>query len=185
MNSKDEIEMRELNPPILFVSMPSPLVSPSSSSSSSSELRGIRLFRAASRRVARKKPKFEDDFTDYGPSTTSSSDGQSDSGSGKTSPDNDSRSKNTDSTLRKVFKALKLSSQKSADRRSSDTKSDSSSSSSSSNSKKKSTNGNTKKILRQPTTYTYVKGTSGLPIPRPRSANSSPPACGQCYVTGY
>ncbi|KAG8285844.1 hypothetical protein J6590_072481 [Homalodisca vitripennis] len=152
MNSKDEIEMRELNPPVLFVSMPSPSVSPSSSSSSSRELRGIRLFRTAPRR--------------------------SDSGSGKSSPD--SRSKNTDFTLRKVFKALKLSSQKSPNRCSSDAKSDSSPSSSSAISKKKSTNGNIKKILRQPTTYTYVKGTSGLPIPRPRSANSSPPDCGQC-----
>ncbi|KAG8308728.1 hypothetical protein J6590_102907 [Homalodisca vitripennis] len=119
-------------------------------------------------------------LTDYGPSTTSSSDGQSDSGSGMTSPDNDSRSKNTDFTLRKVCKALKLSSRKYPDRCSSDAKSDSSSSSSSAISKKKSTNGNIKKILRQSTTYTYVKGMSGLPFPRPRSANSSPPACGQC-----
>ncbi|KAG8275098.1 hypothetical protein J6590_093714 [Homalodisca vitripennis] len=100
--------------------------------------------------------------------------------SARTSPDNDSRSKNTDFTLRKVFKALKLSSRKSPDRCSSDAKSDSSSSSSSAISKKKSTNGNIKKILRQSTTYTYVKGMSGLPFPRPRSANSSPPACGQC-----
>lgn len=168
----------ELSHPILLVSLPMPKedrsrsVSPHSTSSSVRELRGIRLFRAISRRLSRKSRRYEDESTD-----SSSSEGHSDSGSGNNSPD--CMKDASDSTLRKVLNTFNLAN----DRRSSDSNSDISSTSSSR--KKSSTSSTPKKILRQPVSYTYVRGLSGLPTIRvPRTSACCSQTCCRCHTPG-
>lgn len=165
--------------PILLVSLPTPedrsrSVSPNSSSSSR-ELRGIKLFRAIGRRLSRRRQNFEYDSTDS--ERSSSSEGHSDSGSGNNSPDCISK-ENSDSALCKMLNTLNLTP---SDRRSSDSNSDISSSSSR---KKSSASSTPKKILRQPVSYTYVRGLSGLPTIRVPRNNCCAQNCGRCHTPG-
>lgn len=166
--SAESLKMADFSRPILLVSLATPENRSRSMSphtpSPTRKLRGVRLFRAISRKLSRRN-MYEDDSTDSEPS--SSSEGNSGSGSGNNSPDSSMCKESSESTLRKVFQSFSLMS----DRRSSDSNSDSSSSS-----RKKSSNNMPKKILRQPVSYTYVRGLSGLPTIRvPRTKQ----CCGQ------
>lgn len=158
------------NCPVLLVSLATPegrsrSVSPQTQSPTR-ELRGIRLFRAISKRLSRRRcVSYEDDSTDSEPSSSSEGQSESGSGSGMNSPDSMRSKQCSESSLRKVFQSLNINGQTN-ERRSSESNSDISSASS----KKKSNNNTPKKILRQPVSYTYVRGMSGLPTIRvPRS----------------
>lgn len=178
--SSQSVKMGELSHPILLVSLPTPeersrSISPNSTSSTG-ELKGIKLFRAIGRKLSRRRNTDGYESTDSEPS--SSSEGHSDSGSGNNSPDSMSKD---NSTIRKVLNSLNLKS--SSDRRSSDSNSEVSSSSSSR--KKSSSSSTPKKILRQPVSYTYVRGLSGLPTIRvPRTNACCAQSCCRCHTPG-
>ncbi|XP_017783523.1 PREDICTED: uncharacterized protein LOC108567523 [Nicrophorus vespilloides] len=148
--------------------------------SPSREMRGIRLFRAISRKLARRS---QEDLTCEEDSRSSSTDSSSSThcsrkklenscsgGSGSVSPHHSSsssesgsdRPRHTHSTsaesIRKVFQNLTVNVR---------SKSCNNSSKESSKDKRKNTKKTPpKKILRSPVTYTYVKGLSGLPTQR-------------------
>lgn len=173
------------NCPVLLVSLATPesrsrSISPQTQSPTR-ELRGIRLFRAISKRLSRRRCiSYEDDSTDSEPSSSSEGHSESGSGSGMNSPDSMRSKQCSESSLRKVFQSLNINiSGQNNERRSSDSNSDISSASA----KKKSNNNTPKKILRQPVSYTYLRGMSGLPTIRvPRSS-----ACNQnsYYSSAY
>lgn len=169
--------------------------------SPSREIRGIRLFRAISRKLSRKHSRDELQFEEDGDSRSSSTDSYSSTSAGRTS-----RSKNLDvhsSSAESGFRSVSPHQMSSS---SSDAGSDSPTSrprhhhSTSAESIRKVFQGlslnnrshsctNTKevkrkvknapkKILRAPVSYTYVKGLSGLPTQRvPRNMTRS-------YMTG-
>lgn len=164
------------------------------------EMRGIRLFRAISRKLARRSAddlNFADDPDGRSSSTDSSSSnsitrssrtkkegGSEDSGFRSVSPHHMSSSSSeagsdiqvrprhhhstSAESIRKVFKSLNLNTR--------------SQSCSNNKEKRKTKKPAPKRILRQPVTYTYVKGLSGLPTQRvPRY---SPCCCSMRYATG-
>lgn len=178
--------MGENSHPILLVSLSPPedrsrSISPNSTSSSARELRGIKLFRMIAKRLSRRRQTDGYDSTDSEPSSSSEGqDGQSDSGSGNNSPDCIRSKESNESALRKVLTTLNL--VRPSNRRSSDTNSSISSSSSKQKSSKSST---PKKILRQPVSYTYVRGLSGLPTIRvPRTNACCAQSCCRCHTPG-
>ncbi|RZF40246.1 hypothetical protein LSTR_LSTR007446 [Laodelphax striatellus] len=164
MNNNINERNSSFSTPVLLVSV----TSPSRGSSPTRDLRGIHLFRAISRKISRGHHHHRSRHCDnsaYAESYSStdsehSSDSGSGSGSGHNSPDS-MRSDSSASTLRKVFQSLSIGN--SNERRNSDT---------STTSHKKSTNNQPKRILRQPVTYDYKRGISGLPTIRvPRNSN--------------
>lgn len=109
--------------------------------SSQSELRGVQLFRAISKKLGRRRrADYEEDSTDSDRSIS----GSSSSGS---------ESNRSSESLRKMFQSLSLGSHSSAETKSEPQK----------------------RILRQPVSYTYVRGLSGLPTIRvPRNSACCP-----------
>lgn len=164
------------------------------------EIRGIRLFRAISRKLARRSTEnvhYSEDPDGRSSSTDSCSSasmtrtsrskkeiGSEDSGFRSTSPnhmssssseagsDIQSRSRHHHSTsaesIRKVFQSLNLNTR--------------SQSCTNTKEKRKSKKPAPKRILRQPVTYTYVKGLSGLPTQRVPRYNSC--GCSMRNATG-
>ncbi|XP_044269904.1 uncharacterized protein LOC123014721 [Tribolium madens] len=166
--------------------------------SPSREIRGIRLFRAISRKLARRSN--EDLNTDVD-SRSSSSDSCSstkkehlsgDSGFRSVSPNHSSSSSEAGSDLqvrprhhhstsadsiRRVFQNLNLNSRSQSCTNAKETK------------RKNSKKSTPKRILRSPVTYTYVKGLSGLPtqrIPKNQSRMymNNPCGCSIQYMAG-
>lgn len=204
------MEDTSLNSPVLLMTIPNPgerSVSPLTPSPSR-ELRGVRLFRAISRKLTRRSVDdlsftCEEDSRSSSTDSCSSTSGRlsrskklqngsscstspnhiSSSGSDTSSDTQNSSSRHrthhSTSSFRKVFQSLSISSR-------------SQSCTSTKEGKKKTKKSTTpKRILRPPVTYTYVRGLSGLPTQRvPRN---SPKVYGQnicacvsntCYVPG-
>lgn len=174
------MEDTALSSPILLMTIPNQRsVSPLTPSR---DLKGVRLFRAISRKLARRSVEdfsnCEDDSRSSSADSCSSNSGRtsrskkiqnsscstspnhlSSSGSDSSDTQNNIRNRNhSTSSFRKVFQSLSITNR--------------SQSCSSKDLKKKAKKSTPKRILRPPVTYTYVRGLSGLPTQRiPRNSS--------------
>ncbi|XP_022189688.1 uncharacterized protein LOC111048130 [Nilaparvata lugens] len=158
----NNINNSSYSPPMLLVSVTSPS---RGSSPTRGDLRGIHLFRAISRKISRGHRSRHCDnhsaYESYSSTDSEHSSGSetSGSGSGHNSPDS-MRSESSASAIRRVFQSLSIGNAN--ERRNSDGNCH----------KKSSSNSTPKRILRQPVTYDYKRGISGLPTIRvPRNSN--------------